>query len=270
MVCAGRAVAHGRALGGRFSDPTALTLLPPDARARMQRLRAGEIPTTLRDRIHHGYLARQSALMVARTVAIDAALREAASPQVVLLGAGLDGRAYRMPELAAAIVFEVDHPDTQRDKRERVAALTQTACEVRFVAVDFAKDSLDAALDAAGHEPGLPTTWIWEGVVMYLTRAQIEATLAVVARRSASASRLVVLYHRPALMLALVGLVVRAVGEPLRSAFTPEEMKALLGAYHFDVTRDDDAPTIARALDPDLGRAVGPIKHMRLAVADRR
>jgi Leucine carboxyl methyltransferase len=54
-------------------------------------------------------------------VAIDDAIRTAASPQVVILGAGLDGRAWRVSELADAIVFEVDHPDSQRMKRERAA-----------------------------------------------------------------------------------------------------------------------------------------------------
>jgi O-methyltransferase involved in polyketide biosynthesis len=39
-------------------------------------------------------------MMVARTVAIDGAIRTAVSSQVVILGAGLDGRAWRMPELA--------------------------------------------------------------------------------------------------------------------------------------------------------------------------
>ena len=55
-----------------------------------------------------------------RTRAIDDALRESladGATQVVVLGAGLDGRAYRMKELEAAVVFEVDHPSTQADKR---------------------------------------------------------------------------------------------------------------------------------------------------------
>ena len=133
-------------------------------------------------------------MMVARTVAIDEAVRAAASPQVVILGAGLDGRAWRMPELRDVTVFEVDHPDSQREKRARAAALQRIAREVRFVPVDFTRDRLDDALAAAGHDPTRPTTWVWEGVVMYLERADIEATLAVIQRRSAPASRLVMMY----------------------------------------------------------------------------
>jgi hypothetical protein len=47
-------------------------------------------------------------------VVFDGAIRTAAYPHVVILGAGLDGRAWRMSELADAIIFEVDHPDSQR------------------------------------------------------------------------------------------------------------------------------------------------------------
>jgi O-methyltransferase involved in polyketide biosynthesis len=49
-------------------------------------------------------------MMVARTAAIDADLRNAATPQVIILGAGFDGRAWRMRELVTSLVFEVDHP----------------------------------------------------------------------------------------------------------------------------------------------------------------
>jgi methyltransferase (TIGR00027 family) len=191
----GRAVAHGMTAESRFSDPTAFALLPDDAKAQVERFRSGVEPKGLRDRLGYTYLEKQSKVMVARTVAIDDAVSEAASPQLVILGAGLDGRAWRMPELGKTTVFEVDHPDTQREKRERVVALSQVARDVRFTPVDFTRDNLDDALAAAGHDQALVTTWLWEGVVMYLTPADIEATLAVIRRRSASGSRLIIVYH---------------------------------------------------------------------------
>jgi methyltransferase (TIGR00027 family) len=269
LVCTGRAIADGAPWAGGFRDPTALALLPEDARARVERFRAGVVGPGMRGRVEHGYLDGQSKLMMVRTVAIDEAVRAAASPQVVILGAGLDGRARRMPELAGAVVFEVDHPDSQRDKRARVARLTQTARELRFVPVDFARDDLDAALAAAGHDPARPTTWIWEGVVMYLAQEAIEATLAVVARRSAARSRIVVLYHSPALLLLLVAFVVRRLGEPIRSVFTARRMRSLLARHGFAVARDQDIPEIAAGLSPELRRATRVMKHLRLATADR-
>src|SRR5262249_21708965 len=140
MVCMGRAIAHGRTAAAKFADPTALALLPDDARGRVERLRAGVPSKGLRGRLEYTFLDIQSKMMVARTVAIDEALRAAGSPQVVILGAGLDGRAWRMPELRGVQVFEVDHPDSQREKRARVSALEQIARDVRFVPVDFARN----------------------------------------------------------------------------------------------------------------------------------
>lgn len=265
----GRAVAHGATSVHRFSDPTALELLPDHARAFVEGLRAGTPPRGMRARLRHAYHVRQSKVMVARTVAIDDAVRAASSPQLVILGAGLDGRAWRMPELRDAIVFEVDHPDSQREKRERAARLTRTAREVRFVAVDLTHESLDDALASARHDPSRPTTWIWEGVVMYLTRAEVEATLAVIARRSAPGSRLVVLYHSPTLLLRAVGVFVRRLGEPLRSAHSAEEMRTLLSRHGFGLIDDQGLPEIAAAMPRDIADAAAFARHMRLATAER-
>jgi methyltransferase (TIGR00027 family) len=236
----------------------------------VERFRSGARPRSLREAVARGYQGRQAQVMALRTAAIDEALRQAAHEQVVILGAGLDGRAWRMPELEGATVFEVDHPDTQRAKQARVGALTATAREIRFVPVDFSRDPLEAALAGAGHDPKRPTTWIWEGVVMYLTLAEIEATLEVIAQRSAAGSRLVVLYHCPSVLLHLVGWFVRRMGEPLRSVFTPESMAGELRRHGFEAVRDEDLPALAARLGPALSGAVKPIRHLRVVTADRR
>ena len=81
---------------------------------------------------------RTGLTMVPRTISIDEAIRGHAAGQLVLLGAGLDARAWRMPELARAAVFEVDHPASQQDKQRRVGGLAPTAGRVVPVAVDLA------------------------------------------------------------------------------------------------------------------------------------
>ena len=269
MVGMGRAVAHLEATVPGFSDPTALALLPEEARARVERYRDGPPPKTMRGRFARKFLERRSQMMAVRTVAIDRAVRESAAPQVVILGAGLDGRAWRMPELHEAVVYEVDHPDTQREKVARAATLERVAREVHFVAVDFTRDQLDEKLAAAGHDPTRPTTWIWEGVVMYLTKAEVEATLQIVARRSAPRSRLIIAYAAPALILPLVRMLVRRVGEPFRSVHTAAEMKALLTAHGFAATRDDDLPGVARTISEPAWRATRGLRHLRIVVAER-
>jgi methyltransferase (TIGR00027 family) len=267
LVCMGRALADGERSTAGFSDSTALALLPEEARERVERIRSGVAPKGLRQTVEQRYLERQSKVMVARTIAIDDAVSEAAAPQLVILGAGLDGRAWRMPQLSDVDVFEVDHPDSQREKRARVGSLKQLARDVHFVSVDFARDNLDDALTAAGHDPTLATTWVWEGVVMYLARRDIEATLDVIGRRSAKGSRLVVLYHRPAFVLRVAGPVLRWVGEPLRSSFRPKVMRGLLAKYRFEVVRDQSLPEIGEAMSAEMGKATKVAKHLRIVTA---
>ena len=267
MVAAARAAAHGRTAVAAFSDPTALALLPEDVRQRVEQLRAGVPPKGFVEGAQRRFLEGRVKMMVPRTVAIDAAIRDAASPQLVILGAGLDGRAWRMPELAGTDVFEVDHPDSQRRKRERAASLKTTARDLRFVPVDFTRDRLEDALAAAGHDPARPTTWLWEGVVMYLERADIEATLRVVQARSAPGSDLVILYTSPSLIRKAAGLVLGLVGEPFRSAFSAEQMRSLLAGFRFSVVHDDDLATIAARLAADRSRM---FKDVRLVTAELR
>src|SRR5439155_3238304 len=100
--------------------------------------------------------------------------------------------AWRMPELAEVAMFEVDHPASQQDKRDRVGDRSPMVGTHRWVPVDLAGSALGPALEAAGHDPARTTTWIWEGVVPYLTRPQVEATVDDVSARSAPGSRLVV------------------------------------------------------------------------------
>ncbi len=97
-----------------FRDPTARHLLAPfwSALFRLAQRRLEKAsPQARPPRLALGRCAGDPHVAI-----IDAYLREALARgirQVVILGAGLDGRAYRIPELAQATVFEVDHPDTQ-------------------------------------------------------------------------------------------------------------------------------------------------------------
>jgi methyltransferase (TIGR00027 family) len=265
-----RAIAHGRTPVAAFSDPTAMALLSAEQRVEVERIRQGPRPRGFRARFRYEHLTRESQMMVARTVAIDADLRKAAVPQVVILGAGLDGRAWRMRELVASLVFEVDHPDSQQQKLQRVASLTREAREVRFVPVDFSRDDLAHALEAAGHDPRLPTAWLWEGVVMYLGRDEIESTLRIVEDRSAPGSRLIAAYHQPAWMLLLLAVIVRRLGEPIRTVLTPHQMRELLARYGFCTRWDRDLPSIGCELSAEIGHATRLMRHLRIVTADRK
>jgi methyltransferase (TIGR00027 family) len=146
------------------------------------------------------------------------------------------------------VVFEIDHPATQAFKRARVAALSPTAREVRFGAIDFQTDSLESCLAGAGQRPDVGTLWIWEGVVMYLRREVVQTTLRTVSKRSAFGSRLVISYitdNRAAGRRAL-RWVMRSLREPHVTSTSPGEIAQWLTAVGFRVISDSDAIDWAR------------------------
>jgi methyltransferase (TIGR00027 family) len=274
LVCQGRAAANDRVAPGRFADPTALSLLRDAERDLVRRVRDGTPPAGWRARIEYEIVRGSAEILVPRTIAIDDAVREGPRAQVVILGAGLDGRAWRMTELYESDTYEVDQPVSQRDKRERAVALGDR--QPHFVPVEFGRDDLAATLEAAGHRADLPTTWVWEGVVPYLTPDEVRRTLDEVAARSGPGSRLIVNYQAdPAVTLAVLRvftvLARRASpwrNEPWRSTWTAEQMRALLIERGFQVVRDDDLLTLAGALPMKVGQR-GPLRNGRVAVADK-
>jgi methyltransferase (TIGR00027 family) len=274
LVCQARAAANERVAPGRFADPTALSLLREAERELVRRVREGTPPAGWRARIEYEMVRGSAELLVPRTIAIDDAVREGPRAQVVILGAGLDGRAWRMTELYESDTYEVDQPVSQRDKRERAVALGDR--QPHFVPVEFGRDDLAATLEAAGHRADLPTTWVWEGVVPYLTPDEVRHTLDEVAARSGPGSRLIVHYQADAAatlaaLRAFTVLARRASpwrNEPWRSTWTAEQMRELLTERGFRVVRDDDLLTLAAALPMKLGQR-GPLRNGRVAVADR-
>ncbi len=152
--------------------------------------------------------------------------------QAVVLGAGLDTFALRNPHAGLGLrVFEVDHPDTQAWKRERLSAMRATLPEtLAFAPVDFERDDLMEGLAAAGFDSAQPTFFVWLGVTPYLTREATFATLAAIASvpggevafdytegREAHAGEGLAFHERLAERVA-------ALGEPIVGALNPREL----------------------------------------------
>ncbi|GII52736.1 putative S-adenosyl-L-methionine-dependent methyltransferase [Planotetraspora thailandica] len=108
--------------------------------------------------------------------------------QVVMLGAGLDTRAFRLPLAAGTIVYEVDTPAVL-DFKARVLAKHEptSAAERVLVAIDLQEDWV-GALRQAGFDSGRPTVWLVEGLLMYLTAPQADALMAAISAISAPGS----------------------------------------------------------------------------------
>ena len=222
-----------------------------------------------------------------RTRALDEALREsvkAGTKQIVVLGAGLDGRAFRMSELERVKVYEVDHPSTQRDKKARLAkANIEPIADIEFVPVDFERDELDASLIDAGFSASKPSFWIWEGVTMYLSLDAVSSTLRAIARVSAPGSRVAMTYARPvpdnidpsrkavaALARAIAvagGTVIGAMGETIRGFIDLPTLMKLAEDAGFVIRSDEDASDWAKRYW--LGKSPGPFRWERIAILER-
>ncbi|WP_042377509.1 class I SAM-dependent methyltransferase [Streptacidiphilus melanogenes] len=131
--------------------------------------------------------------IVIRTKFLDDLLRRASASgvrQVVLLGAGMDSRAFRMDWPEGTRLFEVDTA-APLDFKASVLRQERAAprCERITVAVDLRED-WPGALAAAGHDPAAPTVWIAEGLLIYLPEEAVELLLARIGAQSAAGSRM--------------------------------------------------------------------------------
>ncbi|MBP2704197.1 class I SAM-dependent methyltransferase [Microbispora sp. RL4-1S] len=131
--------------------------------------------------------------IVIRTKFLDDLLDQAVASgvrQVVLLGAGMDSRAFRMDWPAGTRLFEID---TAEPLGFKASVLRQERavprCERITVPVDLRED-WPGALAAAGHDPAQPTVWIAEGLLVYLPEDAVQSLLEQVGALSAAGSRM--------------------------------------------------------------------------------
>ena len=131
--------------------------------------------------------------VVARTRYIDDYLKQCIDDgieQLVILGAGYDSRAYRFDGLKTRVrVFEVDHPNTQRVKIQKVKKIFGSLpSHVVYVGLDLDEKKLGEGLLESGYDKGKKTLFIWEGVTVYIIPEAVDETLAFVAENSGKGS----------------------------------------------------------------------------------
>jgi methyltransferase (TIGR00027 family) len=219
---------------------------------------------------------------IVRTRFIDDAVCQAlheGARQLVLLGAGFDSRPYRLAETAGVAVFEVDHPATQAAKRARLASANGAVrTDVHFVAVDFERTDLAAALSDAGFRNDLTSVVVWEGVLSYLSAAAVDQTVATIRRLTAAGSELIFTYVDQraldgSLVFAEAGRwlqEVRRSGEPFTFGFDPAQLADYLAAHDFTLCSDVSTAEIAARYRATSGRNELGSGLYRVAIAERR
>ena len=161
----------------------------------------------------------------------------------MVLGAGLDTYAFRQQSAPASLsVWEVDHPDTQDWKRDRLEQYQiETPENLHFVPVDFERDELSDCLARAGFDASRPAFFSWLGVSYYLDRADIRKLFQYLGSMAAG-SQLVLDFivneaelneSGRAQLQALSENAARR-GEPVKSTFTPGDMAEELRSAGFN------------------------------------
>ena len=259
------------------ADPLAAAFLRPRLRLLVSLARLEALGDLIRRVIDGRWPGARSAA-VARTHFMDEVVGRslaAGVEQVVILGAGFDARPYRMPAMARARVFEVDHPATSAVKQRVVAAaLEKSPARVSFVALDFATGSLEAIMPPHGYAPQRRTLFLWEGVTNYLTEAAVVGTLRWCSTAAAGSKILFTYVHRrvldePAAFWGTERLfaTLRAAGERWTFGLDPARVAPLL-AEHGLALEDDRgvADCRARCYGPAAERMLG-YEFYRIALA---
>lgn len=210
---------------------------------------------------------------------IDDKLQEALEgdvQSVVILGAGFDTRAYRLPGLASRQVYEVDLPPNVQAKKEALQRLLgEVPAHVKLVGMDFDSQDLGEMLRAAGYSEQRPAFFLWEGVTQYIPGASVHKVLAFLSRAAAQ-SQLVFSYIRQDFIegkkvygQALLYSQTRLKKQLWQFGLAPEAVAALLAPYGWrELEQVGNAEYQERYLKP-ANRALAVMEVERMVHAEK-
>jgi methyltransferase (TIGR00027 family) len=226
-------------------DPLAARFLGPGFRAVAELGRVTAVRRLLERAIDDRWPCVRAGVVV-RTRLIDDTVAAQLSDveQVLILGAGFDTRAWRLPGMSGMTVFEVDHPATQSAKRRALSGLGPGP--VTFVSVVFGSDDPARALADRGFRTGAQTVVVWEGTTNYLDSGTVAGTFAFLAGALGSGSPVVFTYVDRRMLDGSARFAgasttleaVRRVGEPFTFGLDPGQVPGYLSEHGFALEWD--------------------------------
>lgn len=257
-----------------FHDPVLKDLVGTPIRFMMQSALIRNYAIKQSDAIMPGIYGVQ----ICRTRFIDETVQTALTRgirQVVIMGAGLDTRPYRLAGMERVQAFEVDLPFMQEIKKKRLQKhFSRLPENITFVPIDFDKESLEAVFIGTAFDPAKPAVFVWEGVTQYLTEEAVGRTLAFVGT-SAPGSILVFTYvlqsmiegHSDLAGAANLMEMMEKRGSPWLFGLEPSRVASYLAPFHLNLTADvGNADYQMRYLEP-LGRQLMVSECERIAQA---
>jgi methyltransferase (TIGR00027 family) len=176
-----------------FNDPVVKDLVGAPLRIAMQIAPMRSLTVNQTNAVAKGLYGAQ----VCRARFIDDTVQNALASgigQLVILGAGLDTRPYRLKGVDKVKVFEVDLPSVQNNKKNQLQKhLGRLPSNVTFIPIDFDTQTLDTAFTGTAFDISKPAVFIWEGVTQYISEAAVRQTLSFVGK-SAPGSVIVFTY----------------------------------------------------------------------------
>lgn len=106
--------------------------------------------------------------------------------QVVILGSGMDTRAFRLPWLPNTHIYELDRPEVLQYKTS-ILGNRETSCHRHLIGVDITQPWADKLI-ASGYEVEIPSIWLMEGLLYYLNEEKVHETLKIITQLSAPQS----------------------------------------------------------------------------------
>lgn len=236
----------------------ALDRMEPEARAKALASSESIVDRTLR-----GNAAYADVIIRARYT--EDALKAAVASgirQYVIIGAGFDSFAYRLPAYASHLeIFEVDHPATQGMKRQRLLECgVADSASLHFIPSDLSVEKLGAALAKSNFQPTQPTFFSWLGVSMYLSREANLDALNAIAASAPRGSELVFTYVDEIVFDSTYAATesfrklkdaVASSGEKFLSGFNPSTVREQLQCSGFLLLEDLNGEQMVSRYDKD-------------------
>lgn len=192
-----------------------------------------------------GFFPGMTEYLIARTVYFDQKFVQAlksGTPQIVILGAGYDSRAWRFAGLnSGTTIFELDAAPTQNNKLACLKkAHVETPPTVKLLPIDFNKQSLKDVLAQGGFDAQQKTLFLWEGVSYYLETDAVAATLDLVGKYGHAETAIVFDYTVP--------LTEENINDFYGASAFSKTMKEAHGneALLFSLTEEDLGPFLAQ------------------------
>jgi methyltransferase (TIGR00027 family) len=241
------------ALDPVFSDPFAFSLT---SSSWQKLLESAPIVKILNSRFINQTLGLLTGQVVGRSRYAEDLLHQAIHrhiEQYVLVGAGLDSFTLRQNiDNSNLKIFEVDHPDTQAAKQQKLAQLGSMPRNVEFVAINFEQESISDALRRSSYQSTAAGFFSWLGTTHYLEPQTTLNTLNSIANVAASGSEIVLDYSIPYTELNGIERIgslgvsqfTRLLQEPLIGQFIPSVLHDAVKKMRYEVIEDASGHTL--------------------------